>query len=395
MRVLYIDHTLHKSGAAISLGSLVRALGNRVEPHFILRSNSEVEETLGAIGRPKHFERWMPQFMTTLRTPQYSLPLFLWHLAKIPVAFVTTLVLVRKWKIQIVHLNETALLPYVFIGTFLGIRVVMHARGATAQRKIEQYFLNLAGRLRGVSVIAIDEETKRSLPAACQEITAVVPNPVDFKMNVDPACVRRLRNSWGCTDDDVLVGQVASLHTSKGIWDILEMARILCPSLPHARFILIGDDRPNVGEGPELRKAVRDSGLEGRVILTGYLDDVEVAYGALDVVLCMFSKWLGGVGRAAYEAALAAKPLIATLPTPEVSSTMKDGITGLVFRPDDEDAILKALRTLIESPAKRSELGRSARQEIGQRHSPSRIAAQVESLYSSLIDDRPTGGHVR
>ena len=194
-----------------------------------------------------------------------------------------------------------------------------------------------------------------------------------------------MRQSWGCSSEDVVVGQVASLHTSKGIWDILDIASELCSHYDRLKFVLVGDDRAETGEGPKLREVIWQKNLQEKVVLPGYLSNIEMVYGAMDITLCIFGKHLGGVGRQAYEAALAGKPLIATLPNPERSETIKHGITGLAFRASDNHAILKSLQELIESQEKRKELGRRAKMAISERHSPIYVAQKVLSIYNSLI----------
>jgi len=384
-RVLYIDHTIYKSGAAISLGTLIRSLSCKIEPYFILRKGSEVEEIIGATGHPIYFERWMPQFMTPVSVPQYSPLLFLWHVAKLPVAFINLFTVVKKWKIDLLHLNETTLIPYVFFGWLLRKPVVMHARCTLAQRPIERFFLRLAASLPRVAMVAIDEETKWSLPEKCRKITRVIYNPIDLGPEPSLEAVKAAREAWGCSQQDILIGQVASLHTSKGIWEILEIAAELCPLYPNVRFVLVGDDRAEVGEGPRLRRAIQERNLTGRVILVGYRPELSLVYGSLDIALCLFGGNLGGVGRAAFEAALAGKPLIATLPDPDSSESVKNGVTGLVFEPADKKGMHAGLQMLIQSRAKREEVGERAKRKIGERHSPPRIAAEVEALYASLL----------
>lgn len=351
----------------------------------MLRQGSEVEDIIGAHGRAVYRERWMPQLMTTLRSPQYGPALFLWHIAKIPIAFFHTRRLLRKWKIDLVHLNESTLLPYVFIAWILRTPVVLHARGATAQRPIEQFLLRVMGKLGRCAIIAIDEETVKSLPPQTQPIATVVYNPIDMGGMPSQDHVHGLRASWGCSPDDVVVGQVASLHTSKGIWDILDLAADLCPMYPSLKFVLVGDDRPEVGEGPKLREVIARRGLCDRVVLPGYVENLAALYGSLDIVLCLFSSGLGGVGRTAYEAALAGKPLIATLRNPAGSQTIRHGIDGLVFKPEDKSSIVQALHRLIQSESTRRALGESAKQHMADRHLPSGVASQVNAVYQMLL----------
>lgn len=384
-RVLYINHTIYKSGAAISLGTLIKNLPENIKPYFVLRAGNEVEEIIGAVGHPKYYERWMPQFMVPVAVPQYNLLLYLWHIVKIPIALCTIFSLVQKWKIQLIHINESTLLPYAFISRLIGIPVVMHARCTIAKRPIEQFWLKMISFLDQTAIIAIDDETKNSFPEVCKNKIFVIYNPIDIEKEPSPREVHMMRESWGCLPSDIVIGQVASLHTSKGIWEILDFASELCPKYPQLKFVLVGDDREGVGEGHELRKFIARKGLEKQVLLPGYLKDLSTVYAALDIAFCLFSSRLGGVGRAAYEAALAGKPLIATLPDPNSSKTIRNGITGLVFKPDDKAGMLETLRVLIESKEQRVEFGERARNKIGSRHLPSAIALQVEHIYASLL----------
>ena len=68
-------------------------------------------------------------------------------------------------------------------------------------------------------------------------------------------------------------------------------------SCPRVRFVLVGDDSGEAGEGPQLRQAIHAKGLERRVILAGCRRDLSAVYGAFDISLCLFGKGLKGVGR--------------------------------------------------------------------------------------------------
>ena len=87
MKVLYVNHTLQKSGAGISLSTLLRNLPPDIEKFFLLPAASEVDSMFGAPADRTYRERHLCQFMTTLYTPQYPPGLFAWHLAKTLVAF--------------------------------------------------------------------------------------------------------------------------------------------------------------------------------------------------------------------------------------------------------------------------------------------------------------------
>jgi glycosyltransferase involved in cell wall biosynthesis len=380
LKVLYVNHTLQKSGAGISLATLLRHLPAEIEPHFLLPARSEIDALLGAAPGRTFKERWLCQFPTTLYNAAYPPHLTAWHLAKMPLARWRIGQLVRRWKIDVVHLNETVLVPYATGAT----PVLMHARTAIAPRRFERGLLARFGQLERARIAAIDGEVKASLPEPARAVTEVVYNPIDLGPAPSPAEVAAVRIAWGCTPGDLLIGQVASLHRPKGIWLILDLAEKLCAEFPALRFVLIGDDSAAAGEGPPLRAAIAERGLTQRVLLPGYDARLATVYAALDVALCLFGGGLGGVGRAAYEAAIAARPLVATLPDPQRSETLRHGESGLLFTPDDTTGLADALRQLIRDTAFRTRLGASARAAIAPRHDPTTVARRVAQLYEVL-----------
>jgi glycosyltransferase involved in cell wall biosynthesis len=384
MRVLYVNHTTQKSGAGISLSTLLRNLPAEIEKFFLLPAASAIDALLGAAPAQTFRERHLCQFMTTLYSPQYSPVLLAWHLAKLPLALLRIRHLVRRWQIDLVHVNETTLVAYALAAHLAGVPVVLHARTAIAPRPFERFLLRRFGGLRHARMVAIDAEVKASLPEKCRRSTEVIHNPIDLGPVPSEAEIAALRTSWGCDVESVVVGQVASLHRQKGIWLILRLAERLCAEFPQLRIVLVGNDSAEAGEGPQLRATIRERGLDGRVILPGYDARLAMVYAALDTALCLFGGELGGVGRAAYEAAVAGKPLVATLPDPVHSETLKDGVSGLLFTPEDEAGIADGLRKLIRDPALRKTLGASGKASIGHRHSPQVIAARMWELYGEL-----------
>ena len=123
--------------------------------------------------------------------------------------------------------------------------------------------------------------------------------------------------------------------------------------------------------------------------MVGYENDCALAYSAFDVALCLFGEFLGAVGRAAYEAPLAAKPLVATIPEPDRSDAVISGKTGFAFRPDDLRGVAEAIRRLAATPDLRRTIGASARDVIGDRHDPKKHAGAILRVYKDLVAAAP------
>ena len=384
MRVLFVNHTAQMSGAGISLATLARALPASVEKFFLVPADCAIDDLLGAVPERTFREARMCQFMTTRYVPPHPAHILAWHLAKVAVAALRIRHLVRQWKIDIVHANETSLLAYAFAARMAGVPAVLHARTAITPRRFERRLLAQVGRLRRTCVACIDAEVRDSLPAPARAIAEVIHNPVDLGPVPGAGEIAAVRAAWGCGPEDIVVGQVASLHPQKGIWLILDLAEKLCAELPRLRIVLVGDTSPAAGEGGQLRAAIKQRGLAGRVVLPGYDARLGVVYGALDVALCLFGGELGGVGRAAYEAAVSGRPLVATVPDPARTETLENGVSGLLFTHENTAGIADGLRRLITDGARRASLGASAQASIGHRHAPAAVAGRVMKLYARL-----------
>jgi glycosyltransferase involved in cell wall biosynthesis len=382
--ILFIDHTLNPSGAAISLGTLIRHLSVDWRPHFILRQGSRNTGLLGAERVPSHIERWMPDFPTVQGPQRYSPLLWSWHFSKIPVAFWELRELCRRWRIDLIHANETTLVAYALMAGWLRLPVVLHARCPLIEERLPRALLEQAARHPAFHAIAIDHETLISFPPLMRAKASVVYNPIEL-MPAAADRVRALRQHWGLAEGDVAVGQVANLHATKGVWEILDLARKICSTHQHIKFVFVGDDRENAGEGLQLKAAARAAGLDSKVIFAGFTRDVADVYGALDVALCVFANSLKAVGRTVYEAALSGCPMILALEGGESSPTLLDGALGTVTSPGDLEAMATQIVRLSSDRVLRRALGERARQAIGSRHTPAHAAHQVEEVYRHLL----------
>lgn len=384
VNVLFVDHTLNPSGAAISLGTLVRHLPSDFCSHFIVRKRSEAIPLLGASSRPCYVERWMPDFPTAQNPRRYPTWLWAWHFSKMPIAFAEFRALCHRWRIGLVHCNESCLVGYTLIARALGLPAVLHARCSVVQEVLPMALLRAAARHPRLRALAIDDEVFASLPRELRVKGEIVYNPISMP-TPDPSAARAYRERWGLRSGDLAIGQVANLQTTKGTREMLELARRICADEPRVKFVYVGDDSGEYNEGPALKAEVARLGLGGRVVFAGRVSDVHNAYAALDVTLCLFSKYLRGVGRTVYEAAMAGKPMVLTLAGDAMSGTLCGGALGLVSEPEDLEGVERSLRRLIADETARREIGAAARKAIGERQAPGAVAARVAGIYRSLV----------
>jgi len=129
---------------------------------------------------------------------------------------------------------------------------------------------------------------------------------------------------------------VARLAPQKGV----DIAIRALPSIPDAMLLVLG-------EGPErerLEALARELGVAERVLMPGRVGDVASLYRRCDVVVHP-ARW-EGFGLAMLEGMLAGRPVVAARAgsAPEL---VAEGTTGLLFPPDDAEALARDVTTVL------------------------------------------------
>lgn len=182
------------------------------------------------------------------------------------------------------------------------------------------------------------------------------------------------------------IGTMATLTPIKGQHHIIEAAGILSEEFPRLRVVLAGQSSPDFPDYPgQLEELARKLGLEDRVELTGFVDDVTEVLGRLTVFVNATCRGQGGfglegLGGSMLEAGWAGLPVIATRGggSPE---GLQDGVSGTLVDPDDPAQIANAAAAYLRDP----DLARSAG-EAGRRFTRAHFAPQLtaDRLFDAL-----------
>jgi len=169
----------------------------------------------------------------------------------------------------------------------------------------------------------------------------------------------------------VIVGR---LEPRKGVERALEALA----GVPGARLHVLG-----IGEErAALEARTRALGLTERVRFLGYLTDARPVLGRAHAALC--SSRSEGLGIALLEAMAMGVPVVgfAVGGVPEI---VVDGTTGLLCPPDDVEALSRAMREAVASPARLAEMGKAAREHVVERFSSRVMAAGYAATYADLV----------
>lgn len=159
---------------------------------------------------------------------------------------------------------------------------------------------------------------------------------------------------------------------------------------PDARLILAGDGAAR----PDLERLVHRLGLSDAVTFPGIVapEDVPALVDGASLVVVP-SRWDEPFGLVALEAALMARPVVATRAGGLVE-VVAHGETGVIVDKDDPDALAGAILDLLADPACADRMGIAARARALERFSWDRCVAAYEDLYeTSRRMEKPSWTH--
>ena len=197
--------------------------------------------------------------------------------------------------------------------------------------------------------------------------------------SIDAAEVRR---ELGLPHDAPVVTMVAILRSMKRHDLFVEAARLLSGRFPAARFLI-------VGEGPArewVEGLVRDAGLQGRITMTGYRQDIERILAASDVV-ALTSDRFEGVPQSLSQAMAMGLPVVAA-PVGSIAELVRDGETGLMATCGDAASFADAIGRLLDDPALRRRIGEAASRHILESYTDDSMIDRTIAFYDQLLQRR-------
>jgi glycosyltransferase involved in cell wall biosynthesis len=226
-------------------------------------------------------------------------------------------------------------------------------------------------------LVAVGQRQKRQLLAAHHLSDAdvtVVYNGVQPPAGSGDAGFRAAVGTGG----RLLIGTIATLIEQKGLPDLLEVARRVVDAGHDVTFAIVGEGKMR----PWLEARRRELGLDGRVVLTGWVTDAAVqALPAFDIFF-QPSLW-EAMSMVTLEAMAAGRPIVATR-VGEAPAILDDGHDGLLVDPGDVAGMTAALIRLIADPDLRRRLGEAARAKIAGRFTVEAMTRTYEAIYEEM-----------
>lgn len=227
----------------------------------------------------------------------------------------------------------------------------------------------------------------------------VVHNGVDTE-EFQPTDRRAARRLIDLSDDDFVVGMVASFKPQKNHMMLLKVGRCIVDEMPNVQFVCIGDQlstgdsgtlsmKPGSGmhgNTAEYRRgvaaAIEEYGLAGHIRLLGARTDVSLLYSACD--LTVLTSRHEGTPNVVLESMACGVPVVVT-DVSDNSSIVKHGSHGFVVPLDGVDEMAACVMELLNDPAKREAMGKAAREWVGRQFSMEALARKTVDVYEMLL----------
>jgi glycosyltransferase involved in cell wall biosynthesis len=152
---------------------------------------------------------------------------------------------------------------------------------------------------------------------------------------------------------------------------------------PHARLVMVGKGYPGDSENSEekVKELIDKLRLNGRVIMTGYREDVPDVLQSFDV-FCLPSL-SEGLPVSILEAMAARIPVVGSN-VRGINEVVSSGETGLLFPSNDDKALSQTLESLIREDGLRTDLRQRAFAFLSQSHSLGQWVLSYELLFQSI-----------
>jgi len=232
--------------------------------------------------------------------------------------------------------------------------------------KIFHWMLHKINAVVGVST-AITEKFREKYPRHADKIHEIL-NGVDIEKFREKNARNTIRSKWGLTQNHFVVGTVANFRKVKNHICLVRAAGILKDTHPQLRLLFVGTGFPGDAENSETEvlELIRDLGLQDRVVLTGYQENIPQMLSAFDVFcLPSFSE---GLPVSLLEAMAAGVPVIGS-EVAGISEVISHGKTGLLFPSDEDKRLAILLEEIMSDPKNSTSLATGGYAYVNKNHS--------------------------
>ena len=387
LSILYFSSSVHTQGGAVqSMFRLARWLKQHGgDPLVVLPRSGDIEEWYT---RENIDVRIIP-FAEMHR--RWSILYLLRYISSSISVIIRLAALIRRARVDIVHVNEIVYFPGLIAAKIAGAKSVCHVRVILESPPWLKWLLTRLVLIFSNEVLCVSDAVQDRMFSPVMSNVRTLYDPGPDLGQFDPDVVddgNMVREQLGIERDAFVVGLVSKFSPSKGHLSLVEAARMIKGRHPNMRvsYLMVG----GVVSGHEdyfveVRHKVGEYGLQDCFIFAGVRQDVPGLMSAVDVMvhIPLHEDPFPGV---VLEAMAMKKPIVA-FASGGIGEQFENGRSGILLEKDDVPALGETLVELGYDRARCRALGESARSFLTSRFSQERFSAELEGIYRSLCED--------
>ena len=238
---------------------------------------------------------------------------------------------------------------------------------------------------KAAGIICVSDAVKKSMLDAGAQAGKLV--TIHNGISFPPAGVKnnrkKIRRRYGIKNE-MLAGTVGFFRRNKGFDVLIRAASIAAGENPEIKFIIVGGAEPSDKDYEEsLKRSVKDNGLSGRVIFTGFQDRFKYM-PAFDFFVLPSER--EPFGLVTVEAGAMGLP-VAAFNTGGTKEIIKNNVNGILAKDKTPVGLAGAIITLASDRKKTRMIGREAARQAA-RFSIKGQSGRVRELIEKLIKDK-------
>jgi glycosyltransferase involved in cell wall biosynthesis len=249
--------------------------------------------------------------------------------------------------------------------------------------RLEQMLFHRFSRIVTVSQAISDRLASLGIPAGN---TRVISNGI-FVSDYDkprPEVIRARKQALGLREGSRIILNLARLTEQKAQRDLIIAAKSILDQGRDVQLLLVGDGELR----SPLDRLIRESGLEGRVLLLGFRSDSREILQIADIFALPSLE--EGLPMSLLEAMAAELPIVVST-VGAMPDVVRDRREGLLVPPGDTAQLTAALLDLLDNPPLAAELAAGARQRVEALFSSQKMYEQYRAVYEDVLGGRQPG----
>lgn len=297
--------------------------------------------------------------------------------------------IIRKEKVDIIHVNEVLDFYAAVAAKLAGIPCIWHVRAnfranSLLNRLVPRIVNYLATRIVVVSN-SVQEHMFVSQGLNSEKIRVLYnpgPSPNEFHPSVDG---KKIREEFNLVEKQPLIVLVAKLIKEKGHETFICSVPEVVAHFPDAKFMIVGGelsgDRHQI-YARKLRELPGELGVEKSVMFTGFRSDVAQIMAAADIVVhcSTFPDPFPGV---VLQGMASGKAVISTN-LGGTKEQIEDNVSGILIKSEDPRLLAQTIKKLLANEERRHSLGEAAVCKIQKQFTSEQFFSQLVEIYEEL-----------